>query len=115
MKPILIVAALALSGLAGVAHAQPSNGDGPSIDVFYGDLNLQRPAGADVMLARIHAAASFVCGGKPDTREVTDMMRYRSCVSRAIGDAVAQVNQAALTQLYANSAGGRRAITVARR
>jgi UrcA family protein len=102
MKVKLALAALAFSGLSAVASAQSV--EVATIDVSYADLNLSSRAGAEAMLNRIQAAASRVCGGKPETRQMTDMARYRSCVSTAVRTAVSELNAAMVTQLYGNPA-----------
>ena len=69
----------------------------------YSDLNLSNRAGAEAMLNRIHSAAARACGGKPDTHQMGDMTRYRACVSEAVRNAVAELNAAMVTQLYAGN------------
>jgi UrcA family protein len=104
MKIQLILAALAFSSFAAVASAQTTEVSGLiKVDVPYGDLNLSHPAGATAMLNRIRSAAVYVCSGKPDRHELTDMARYRSCVSAAIRNAVAELNAAGVTQIYSGN------------
>ena len=110
MKATLTIAALAIASLSVGAQAQPIYVSSiPQIDVFYADLNLSSPAGAEVMLRRIRFAAASVCGGRPDGREIADATRFRACVAAAVSNAVAEVNAAMVSQFHAGSARGLRA------
>lgn len=116
MKVTLFLAALALASLPAVAQARPTGVSGaPTIDVPYGDLNLSRRAGAEVALSRIRAAATQVCGGQPENLDLTAFARYRSCVSAAVRNAVADLNAEMVTQLYAGNSRARRGTYVSQR
>lgn len=112
MKMRLTLAALAFTGLSTLASAQSTDFAGAhSIDVFYGDLNLQHPAGAAVVMRRIRTAAEQVCGGSPDLREVPEKTRFRACVSTVVRNAVADLNAARMS----GAASGRRGTIVVTR
>lgn len=98
----LLATALALTRLTAIVPAQADIGSHnvPQIDVPYGDLNLSNAAGARVMLQRIKAAASRVCGGAPDLRFPVEVRRYRQCVRFAVDQAVAQLNRPMVTALH---------------
>lgn len=102
MKKSLIACVLAFSSFSLVAHAQPGDGWATIgyLDVSYGDLNLSNPMGAEVMLSRIKFAATRVCGGLPDIRELRERMNFKKCVRVATEDAVGQVDAPLLTALY---------------
>lgn len=110
MKIRLTLAALAFAGLSTLASAQ-STGFAPSVDVSYGDLNLQHPAGAAAVMRRIRTAAEQVCGGSPDLREVPETTRFRACVSTVVRNAVADLNAARMS----GAASGRRGTIVVTR
>lgn len=102
MKTTLIAAALALASFSAISSAQADNwsNTAPQVNVPYGDLNLSSPAGAQSMLNRIKAAASHVCGGSPDNRDISGKRFYRSCVKLATDTAVAQVSAPLVTALH---------------
>ena len=110
MKKSLIACALAFSSFPLVAHAQPAEGWAAleSLDVFYGDLNLSNPAGAEVMLNRINFAATRVCGGLPDIRELRLRLYFKACVRAATEDAVDEVNAPLVSALYNDGVWGSR-------
>src|SRR5262245_21644269 len=102
MKKLLIATALAFMSLSAAAEAKPV-GDMylPSLDVFYGDLNLSNPSGARVVLKRIKFAASRVCGGEPDTMlDLVGRRQYKHCVGIATKDGVSQLKSPLVTAVY---------------
>jgi UrcA family protein len=64
------------------------------IIVKFGDLNVTTPEGASALYARIRTAAAQVC------RQPDPLWNTRSCVDKAIADAVTKVNQPALFAAY---------------
>lgn len=102
MKKLLIAVALAFSSFPVVADARPSDDRlvTASIDVFFGDLNLNHTAGAASMLNRIKQAAVRVCGGTPDALDLRGQQHFRSCVTSATNDAVRQLNAPLVTALH---------------
>lgn len=95
---VMTVCAGLLGGVA--AHAGTVPEGGMRISVAYDDLNVSHPAGARVLLARIEAAASIVCGGVPETSDLKMQMFYRSCARDATARAVAGVGQPLVAALY---------------
>ena len=82
------------------------------VTVKYGDLNVSNPQGAATLYARIRAAASEVC--RPlDRRGYGPETSLRVCMRKAIADAVAKVNQPALSALYSAQNGTSQPIIVA--
>jgi UrcA family protein len=87
-----IFGVLALS-LSAVSAADPSD---TSRTVTFADLNPANPSDAHVLYRRIRAAAQVVCSSYfflTDTAKV-------DCVRDATADAVAKLNQPALTAVY---------------
>jgi UrcA family protein len=80
-----------------------ASGDGlPSQRVSYADLDISKPAGAQVLYGRIKAAARHVCAlnGYSDLGTMQWMNR---CTDRAIDKAVKDVDSPALSALRPNS------------
>lgn len=69
--PVLRLAAATLS-CATPALAQISDAV-PSVTVKYSDLNIGSRPGAQMLLKRIEAAATTVCGGAPDIRQLNQL------------------------------------------
>jgi len=98
---LLTTAALAATLIAssGVAQAQPGARAGEeavSITVRYADLDINRAAGADILLRRISLAATRVCGGQPDARAWGPTRAFTTCRDASIARAVARVGAPAL-------------------
>jgi UrcA family protein len=101
MKKSLIAAVLAFSSLPFVAEARPdANLVTSHIEVPYGDLNLSHPAGASMMLTRIKQAATRVCGGHPDSRDLRSRAAFKLCVRAAVNEALRQLNAPLVTALH---------------
>jgi UrcA family protein len=88
------VAVLALLGSAQVLAGEPAK----SIKVSYADLDLSTQAGAATLYSRIRGAARQVCGDEGTS--YTDHAIWKGCFKRAVGDAVATVNNPRLTALH---------------
>ena len=58
--------------------------------VSYGDLNLQRKAGAQTLYVRLQGAARNVCGGRV-YRPLSAYRQWRECYSKALNGAVGNV------------------------
>lgn len=74
------------------ALAQDPAPGGKRIVVSTGDLDLSHQAGARVLIARIEAAATKVCGGLPDIRDLERRNIYLKCMDATMDRAVASVN-----------------------
>jgi UrcA family protein len=96
----LVAATLCAVFTAGAQAAEVAQ-----IHVKYADLNVNNPAGAAVLLQRIHAAAVKVCR-VPASRELDVASKATACITKATADAVAAVNAPALTGLYQAKVGG---------
>jgi hypothetical protein len=95
MKPLLIIAALALTGVAGIAVAQTVEPSPPPPNEYYEvgtvyvaqDGYVNEPNDMDEVDLRIlkNEARRF-CGDKPDTQlDLTAWKNYRRCVFVAMG------------------------------
>lgn len=110
MKKTLTAVALVFMSLSA---AQADSGRStylPSLDVFYGDLNLSNTYGAAVALKRIKFAATRVCGGRPDSMlDLKSVTQFKGCVTSATREGVSQMKAPLVTALYTgqNAAGMR--------
>jgi UrcA family protein len=66
--------------------------------VRFSDLDITRPAGAQVLYHRIQAAAGQVCA-LPISRTLATLQQEHACIRTAIDKAVRQVDSAQLTAL----------------
>jgi UrcA family protein len=97
------VALVALAGAAAFASATSAHAGDASVReraISYSDLNLAKPADAAVLYSRLRNAADTVCG-EYDIRALRDTQQHAACAARALSDAVARVNDSALTALHA--------------
>jgi UrcA family protein len=95
-----------ISGLAigGAAAAQTDQFDHPpSVNVAYGDLNLQSQAGAKAMLSRLEGAATDVCGGEPDIHLLDRQAIYQRCRAEAVDRAVRTMDAPLVTAMAGQS------------
>ena len=87
-------------GCAAVCTAG-DNGDVPQAVVKFRDLNLSSPDGAAALYGRIKVAAHDVCRSLgTDIRDLPVMSAHDTCVHIAVRNAVAKVNQPALSAIY---------------
>jgi UrcA family protein len=106
-RSILFAAALAVAGLAAPA-ALAEKPAVREISVSYADLNLSGQAGAETLLRRINKASTKVCGKRPMTLAFGQFERWSACRHAAIGNAVARVDNPAVTLAFNQSAGAAR-------
>ena len=107
LRSSLTIAGIALVGLTPAAHAQVR-----STVVRFGDLDISRPAGAQVLLNRIDTAADWACGTRPFILELKAQEVYLSCKGETMSDAVAEVDAPMLTALYERGGGRIGVVTV---
>jgi UrcA family protein len=96
--PVLCLAAAATLSCAAPVLAQTSD-TVPSVSVRYGDLNIGLPAGAQVLLKRLEAAANTACGGAPDIRQLNQLAGFEACRRSAVARAVVAVDSPTLTAM----------------
>jgi UrcA family protein len=102
MTAATLVCALA-SGFAALPAVADSF-DAPQITVKYADLNTSSPQGAAMLYGRIKSAAKSVCS-QFDGPGVEAYQQRNACITKAIWDAVTQVNAPALSALYGAKTG----------
>jgi len=98
MFRIITTVAIISLGSTGLASAETM-----STKVAFGDLDISKPAGAQVLLARIDHAGRKVCGGQPNVRDLGAMADFRRCRTAAVSQAVRDVRSPVLTALYEGS------------
>lgn len=85
--------ALVLTGSPSAAAAHPGAAMIKYMNVRHSDLDLARDADARKMLARLEAAATSACGGRPTPVSGDDRVgqakhrQHRICKARAVDDA----------------------------
>ena len=98
------IATVTFSALASSFAAICAAGDSTekvSEIVQYGDLDVSSPEGAAKLYRRIAKAADNVCGvHDAPTHNLYYRASVRTCVQKAIADAVTKVGQPALLSLY---------------
>jgi UrcA family protein len=99
---LFVVSGLLMCGAVQAA----SVGDIPQVRVSYDDLNLNRPMGVNILLARIERAAEGVCH-QFEGRLLSLQAKFGACVGKAVGDAVQTVNDRRLTAAYLQKRTGR--------
>jgi UrcA family protein len=86
------------AGNSVAVHADESS-DVPHVTVKYGDLAVSTPQGAATLYQRIWSAAVTVC--RPlDDRSLASKQARDACIHKAVVDAVAKVDQPALSAVY---------------
>ena len=95
-----------------VASASDYGRDPPSVRVLIADLDLTKPQGTATLYTRIRSAARSVCG-PVDGALLEEKVLWSKCVSDAIGNAVAKVGNANLTNYYLAKTGRGQVITTA--
>lgn len=99
-KTLLI--ALAALGLTSAAHAaEPvENADQTvSVAVPYGDLNINREAGATVALQRINNAAAEVCGRESQVTSLDRVALHQACVRSTVDRTVTRLGNPVVAAL----------------
>jgi len=100
-----IFAPALLAALVGTVATLPARAAGPAVEqstaVRYDDLDLDKAAGVEALYARLRAAAEKVCDARflPGTLVVAPA--WRTCMAGALDQAVAAVDQPALTSYHA--------------
>jgi UrcA family protein len=102
--PALIVG-FAVTGLPQSAAAAPQMAL-KQVEVLFGDLNLNKEAGATTLLRRLSKAARDVCDFSPwGNSNLNPKNRSSSCLKATLQKAVADVNHPLVTALYQNTRG----------
>ena len=72
----------------------------PTAHVFYGDLDLSQPAGVQKLWGRLNQAARKVCASYTASVRRDFERRHAECISKAVSDAVSDIDNPALTAHY---------------
>lgn len=105
LRVVTLMAFAAATFLSGASQAEISSpSPAKQIAVNYSDLDVSRPAGAEVLITRMRAAAAQVCGPAPDVRDLVMYRFYRQCMAETVDRAVASVNAPMVTELYRGKA-----------
>jgi UrcA family protein len=92
---------MSLASMGASAAVPPSGGEVPTYHVNYADLDLGHRSGAAALFARIRSAARRVCEPAAASVEFRfAQVREKSCMDKAIADAVADVSSPLLTDIY---------------
>src|SRR4051812_34858881 len=105
IKLLPVAAALALGGVASAGTVREL----PSVVVKYGDLNLGTTEGVAALHSRLSRAARKVCS-ELDSRVLGLREQYDACISGAVTQSVAKVDNPRLTSFHRY---GRKASSVA--
>lgn len=100
---VLLVGIAALTFALGAQAGEPAGADRliRSVVVDYSDLDLSEAKDAQVMYARLTAAARSACGNESTARDLRRAADYRACRDRALNDAVVGVDSTRLQALHA--------------
>lgn len=99
-----VIAAIAAPAQAGAVRPAAGLSNAYETTVDYSDLDLDRGAGAEAMLARIHRAARAVCHTASDPRDLKARTGARkACLRTAVEGAVAKVGSPLVTARYERS------------
>jgi UrcA family protein len=109
---ICIVATLGFNAAdataGGVSNDQAETNAPLKYVVQFSDLDLSRIEGATALYARLRHAAHVVCDPF-ESRELGLAKKYRTCMDKAIADAVTSVNRPLLTQYHQSRTKGDKA------
>ncbi len=87
---------------ASASNAAQTSSD-QQIVVSYKDLDISRPAGAEILIARMKVAASKVCGPVPDIRQSEMRAAHRHCMADVLDRAVASMDAPIVGAVYRES------------
>jgi len=104
LKTVVLASFVAL-GLPSLAMAaSPSQFGEGSIQVEYGDLDINTVAGAKTLYARMEKAAKIGCDLRPFS-EIGSLRHYnesRACYMKNLAAAVERINSDALTKIHSS-------------
>ncbi|MEQ1867315.1 MAG: UrcA family protein, partial [Micropepsaceae bacterium] len=88
MNKALILCAVAALSVPATASASSStlslSHETVQVDIPYGDLDLNTPAGAKTMMFRIRNASAEACGGEPYIREMRERRVFKICLRQTM-------------------------------
>ena len=97
MKPVimLVAAALAVGSFGFGASAREER-----VVVRYGELDLSKPAGRDVLMTRLRVAAGRVCGREPHQLAIRHKEAHADCIQDAMERALSQLPADVAMQIH---------------
>lgn len=97
---------------SGATVCSAADGVALQTTVKYSDLNVSSQQGAGTLFSRLRVAAEKVC--RPLNRDdLTSKTLFHACMSHAIADAVAKIDQPALFAVYSAKTGTSKPIVLA--
>lgn len=100
---LLLLTTLAVAASAASIAAPPTDIRQKVLD--YSDLDLNSMSGVRRVYARIRKAAEAVCGDQQVTGSRITQPDWRACYDRAVADAVAQLDEPALSAYHQRRVG----------
>jgi UrcA family protein len=101
MKNLITLAAAATVATLNLSTGFANSVDERAVVVHYEDLDATQAKDAAVLYTRMKRAAEFVCAELEPGRLLGRMQPYAKCVQEALGRAVADLNEPAVTQYAA--------------
>jgi UrcA family protein len=86
---LVSVAVAAVTMVCAAPVAAANFDDTVSVSVRYDDLDINKSAGAEILLRRIDKAAVQICGGEPDQRLLGERVAFEKCRASTIDRSVA--------------------------
>jgi UrcA family protein len=83
----IIISAVAVLAL-GAASAQAHSVTDKEVVVYYDDLNVATPDGAQVLYTRVQIASAEVCGYRPASGDISAMQAFKTCSDAAQARAI---------------------------
>lgn len=100
MKSLFAIASLIVLGFATTSAANADPQSPESLTVQFGDLDLNKAQGADVLFKRIRNAAESVCR-QFESRTLSQKRLHSECVDTALSTAVTRVDRPVLSRYVA--------------
>jgi len=92
---------IVIASVAAIVAAAPAfAGEQSGVAVRYGDLNLARHAGAEVLVGRLWQAAKQVCGTQHFPSDLHTQAVVQACAQASLGRAVADVGKPVVSDVY---------------
>lgn len=105
LKGILVTLTVFALGAPAIAAADSkSELQGVSVKVSYGDLDLEKSEGAQILYQRLQQASRKVCGarGLRGSGSLRQAIMAQECYKNALSEAVARIDNDLLTELHAS-------------
>ena len=93
--------AIGAAALSLISFAASATAPAPQQAVNFADLNLANSRDAERLYRRLRTASTEVCSDFRNGNDARMQERYRSCVNRAVDNAVATIAHPSLTALHA--------------